>query len=340
MSDLNPEQTDAIEKIQKLLNLAAKNPNEAEAASATAKAQELLARYNLDVATVEGESGKKDGKREQFEVDGGFYEYQRDLWKAVAQLNFCVCWTQQYIVEAWRYVDDYTGAKSMAPGDGKTRQKVKTLRNRQCLVGRMVNTRSTAVMAKYLLVAVERVLDERLQSHSDNMVAKNSTWAISYRRGAVSRIVEMVTDRREANMAEQREKARKAARSATGASTATSLTISAYSDQETDANMDFIYGEGWSAKQALDRANRAAERTRREEAYTAWAKANPEEAAEKHRLAKEASDKEAKKSRWRGGSSPRDNTDYSAYYSGYDAAKKISIDQQVDGNSSSARRLK
>lgn len=41
------------ERVRKLLNLATKNPNEAEATAAAAKAQELLVAYNLDMATVE-----------------------------------------------------------------------------------------------------------------------------------------------------------------------------------------------------------------------------------------------------------------------------------------------
>lgn len=41
-----------IEKIEKLLALAEKNPNENEAMSAALKAQELIAKYNIDIATL------------------------------------------------------------------------------------------------------------------------------------------------------------------------------------------------------------------------------------------------------------------------------------------------
>src|SRR5262245_16004988 len=84
----------AVDRIYKLLQLAAKNPNEAEAAAATAKAQEYLAAYNLTVARVEASaSGATSGKRLDEAVRGGFYKYQRRLWEAIADLNFCMYWT-------------------------------------------------------------------------------------------------------------------------------------------------------------------------------------------------------------------------------------------------------
>ena len=338
--ELSPEVLKKLETVQKLLNLAAKNPNEAEAAAAASKANEMLTAMNLDVAAVEAMSGKKEGKREELKVDGGFYSFQRELWDAVAKLNFCLYWTQQYRTEDWRYVDAY-GNKSMKPGEGKTRQKVDVIRNRHRLIGRVVNTRSTVAMAEYLAGAVERILTDRLASLGRDEMSRQSNWAMSFRKGAMDAVIEMVQDRREKFLAAEREKARKASRAATGASTATGLTISAYQDAETDANMDFIYGEGWSARQAQERAERAALRAKREAEYTAWAKANPEEAAARKKASDEALAKAASRSRWRGGSTPKDNTDYSAYYSGHDTAKKnISIDQQVDRNSSQTKRLK
>jgi hypothetical protein len=46
--------TKVIERIQKLLNLAGNNPNENEAAVAASRVQELLIKYNLEMADVEG----------------------------------------------------------------------------------------------------------------------------------------------------------------------------------------------------------------------------------------------------------------------------------------------
>lgn len=49
MTELSPAALAAIGKIEKLLRLAGNNPNEAEAASAMAKVQELLAQDGASV---------------------------------------------------------------------------------------------------------------------------------------------------------------------------------------------------------------------------------------------------------------------------------------------------
>lgn len=326
---LSPEQTKAIEQIQKLLNLAAKNPNQHEAAAATAKAQELLAKYNLDSATVEGNSDK-EGRREELKTDGGFYSFQRDLWRSVADLNFCLYWTQMYRSTASRYVDKYTGAKSMKKTDTNERQKVDVLKYRHALVGRMVNTRTTVVMAEYLQQAIERVTTEYMRNNETNIM---SNWAASFRKGLAAGVIEKIEDERSAHLAKERKKKRDAERAGHNASTGTSMVLSTYIDSETDANMDFVHGEGWSARQAARMAEAAREREERIAAHTKWAAENPEEA----RAQEEERKKLAGKSRYRGGSSPKDNTDYSAYYAGKDQAKQISIHRQADAPSKQAR---
>ena len=60
---MTPAGIKAIDLIQKLLNLAAKAGTPEEAASANAKAQELLTKHNLYAALVERESGGS-GRRE------------------------------------------------------------------------------------------------------------------------------------------------------------------------------------------------------------------------------------------------------------------------------------
>ncbi len=77
-ADLTDEQRRAIEQVEKLLRLAGKNQNENESAAAAAKAQELLAKYNLDMATVEQNSGASSGKREDTKFEGG----QSEQWRA------------------------------------------------------------------------------------------------------------------------------------------------------------------------------------------------------------------------------------------------------------------
>lgn len=133
MNELTREQQDIIPKIEKLLNLAAKAGTPEEAASATAKAQELLAKYNLDSAVLETNSGDK-GKREQSKVDGGTYSYQRGLWRAVAALNFCFYWSQKY------RTPDKVRQNVYVHGKYAGKKYVQVMRRRHAIVGRTVNT--------------------------------------------------------------------------------------------------------------------------------------------------------------------------------------------------------
>lgn len=318
-----------MEQIQKLLNLAAKNPNENEAAAAAAKAQELLSRYNLDVAVLERNSDAKSGKREQAMVDGGTYEYQRALWKAVAELNYCYHWVQDYRV--W--------SKSKRVGNGRDRFTTEGYVNkkRHVVVGRIVNTQATIAMAQYLQQAIERITLERLGlSHESMIVGKAissdinnqrfSNWAVSFRKGCSRRVIELLEDRRTVLLREEAkaERAAKARAERAGVSTETAITIATLTKSEHAANYDFLYGEGeWAALQ--ERRAAIAKAAREEQAaYTRWAKAHPEEAR-----AKEEEERKKQNRRYRGGGGGRDNTDMSAFWSGYDKAADISLEQQV-----------
>jgi len=332
MSDIDPALEGVMRKIQGLLNLAAKAGTPEEAEAANEKAQELLTKYNLDSATVE-KNGSKDAKREDLKVDGGFYEFQRELWRAIAKVNFCLYWTQMYRAEAFRYVDKDTGAKSMRKTANNERQKVPVLKYRHAVVGRIVNTRATTIMAEYLAGAIERVVDDECKASE---IEKQSNWAHSLRQGVALGVVQRLYDRYRERKAEEAERMRKQAEEYAGkGSTSKEMTLSVYIDQETDANMDFIYGEGWSAEQARARQEAAEQARREQEAYTKWAEANPEEA----RAREEAAKKEARKSRYSGGRSKRDNIDYSAFNIGVRRSKSISIDQQAEDRRTSTKRI-
>ena len=291
---------DVLKRIQSLMNLAAKNTSEGEAASAAAKAQELLERYNLTAEHVEGKS-LGSGAREQVAVEGGFYRFQRMMWESVANLNFCLYWV---------------GYK----------QRGNEYRFTRChmLVGRRVNVAATRVMATYLQGVVDRLTVDRLGDSGERLYGN---WANSYKLGVSSRVCQKLRERRSEVLAA--EAARRAAeeRASDNASTSTALTLSVYIDRETDANFDFVYGEGWSAKRAAAAARQRAWRA----SYTKWAAANPEAAAEA-----EARRRETRGGRSRGSSST-DRIDRSAYWSGYDDGANVSIDPQVDKTTSAGR---
>lgn len=311
------EQRNVISKVEKLLRLAGKNPNEAEAAAAAAKAQELLALYNLDMASVS--EANDPGARQEALLETGGRDYQRDLWAAVAGLNFCIHWMQQ----------GYVMREKVVKVNGERRTRMTPTRVWQHkLVGRRVNVVATKVMAEYLEEAIERITRDRISVHQRTMLW--SSWAVSFREGATEAVRSKIYERRREMMAEEQrkaEEARMAAMEAGRVSTSTALTLSTYTNAEYDANIDFVYGDGTSARWAAERAERARKVKEAEEAYTAWAKANPEAAAkaEKERLRESR-----QSSRSYRPMSNKAYRDQSARYQGYKAGEAISIDPQMD----------
>jgi hypothetical protein len=77
-----------VEKIKKCLALS-KNPNEHEAALAAARAQELLVKYNLAMADVEGINASAIEEIFLESEDGDYEEWKRVLLHAVASCNYC-----------------------------------------------------------------------------------------------------------------------------------------------------------------------------------------------------------------------------------------------------------
>lgn len=301
-----------LKRIQALLKLAEKNDNEAEASSALAKAQQMLEQHNLSYEAVTG-ANVGSGAREKVAVEGGFYDYERSLYHSVAELNFCLYWTSRK-----RNVDRTRNEKGYL---------LKWLYSHN-VVGRKVNVATTKVMASYLLQTASRMTRERCRGWNDSFRFDN--WGNSYRRGIVERIRLKLIERRSVVLAEEQERKNRDERAASGASTATAPTLMTYIDQETDANLDFIHGEGYSAAKAAERAETSRINAQQQKGYTRWAAANPEEAARR----------EKNSSRRRGGGGRtmyNDRIDRGAYWSGYDDAASVSIDPQVDAGNSVKR---
>lgn len=306
------------ERIQKLLNLAAKNPNAQEAASAAAKAQELLAAYNLDLATVE--QGGGSGKREDARVRGGMYTYERELWDAVARLNFCMYFTSR---------------------EYKWKLRGYSIKFQHRVVGRVVNTTATQNMAGYLLQTIERLCRERFTENSQFFMRE----AVAFREGMADNVIERLLERRRHLISEEQRKAadaekaaRKAARA--GVSTATALTISSVIKSEHEANYDFLHGEGAYARRQADSLRRQKERAKAdaeaEAAYAAWAAAHPEEArkeaAKERARQRKAEQREALglgRGRYRGPTDAERRRSSGHYYQGYDKGAEIGLEQQA-----------
>ena len=324
MSEIAPEAQKALDKAMKVLEMAKrKKGNEAEAEAAAAKFQELLVKYNLSEAQVEQASGKSSGKREEKKVRGGFYNHQAELWGWAAELNFCLHW----VVSGYEKVEKRR--KSAWTGEMVTYTDYKLLWQHR-LVGRTHNVAATIALAEYLEEAIERVVMDEL--HNDNKM-RFSNYAVSMRKGMAAKLCNKMYERREHLLSEEkkeRQKAEDAARraAAAGASTSMEVSLAAFSKTERDANMDHVFGEGYSAQKAAERAERAQRKAREEAEYAAWAAANPEEArAKEEERRKEREKRDKRRSR---GSRADDNTNYSAFNRGYAKAEEIGLDPQMD----------
>jgi len=217
---LNPDQdkTNAvIERVKKLLALAAGNANEHEASAASAMAQRLMEDHNIDMAIL-GKSGKghQGAARKDQKEKGGLYGWQRDLWKACAELNMCVYWSIK----------------------GLTRGSVYEHR----VLGSEVNVLATNLMAEYLQQTVNRLAQEKAKT--DGYKSPFVRELIAYREGMASRLVERLRELRAARIADDERKAReaKAAASHPSAAPGTSIVLADVIASEADLNEDYLRG--------------------------------------------------------------------------------------------------
>lgn len=324
------ELEDVVEKVQKLLSLGRHNTSQAEAESAMAKAQELLARHNLDMAAVEGLAAGS-ARREKASHAGGMYLYQRELWSAVARLNFCLHFRRHERVEV-------RGRPRWEGDPGRLRV---TWRNQHMIVGRTVNVRATIAQGTYLESVADRLCRERLEVRSGTGETPGhlnsqffTSWAVAFREGIADEVILKLDQRRRRVEKDEAARERAAARAreaaADGASTATALTLSVYKSKEHDANIDFMWGAGTAAEWAAERVARAAERRAEADRLTRLAQEDP-----KAHAAEERKREAAERRSW-GRSPPARRVNAGGYHAGRTAGKEVGIDPQVERDS---RRL-
>lgn len=343
--DMTDEQRSVLKTVEKLLRLAGHNTNEAEAAAAAAKAQDLLLAYNLSSAAI---GSSDEGRRGQEKLTGGFYQYERDLMSAVAEINFCLHWVSRDWVP--RPENEQKHAKVLA---FRSRWRQKHIqRHQHHLVGRLVAVRTTEFTMGYLMQTIERLTRDFVsqglpRSAEDTVVglsaALRSRRAVNFREGVAESVCDRLWERRRDQLAEERRKERAAealrTAGATGeVSSSTAVTISSVRQTEHDANMDVLYGEGWSARQRAAAAERAQKRKEAEEAYTRWAAEHPEEAAAEEKKRREEERKSSRR-RWsggpgsRGGRTREDYRDEGAFAAGREAGKTVGLDPQTEHKS-------
>ena len=309
-----------MRKIEALLNT--NGCSEAEAQSRLAKAQELLERYNLDMAEI-GKSGKGQ-QRADTKKTGGLYGWQRSLWKAVAELNFC----------------HYISIKGLARGSVYEHR----------LIGSHGNVVATEVMARYLQETIERLAQSWSKGMGHRSVFVRE--AIAYREGMAARLSERLRERREVIVQEQRRKDEEAKRERERTKAdpgTTALTILDVISTEADLNNDYLYNyePGTTArKRKADEEWRAkywADYQAKMKAQREWDEANPEAAAARKKKEREDLEKllaaEEKrnarrappKERYRALTPEEQRARMGSYYEGRSKGDEVGIDQQVDG---------
>lgn len=318
-----------IRRIQNLLSLAARaEGNEEEAASANAMAQKLLAKHNLDYyqvqqAQVAGGTNVIEEKRDKTLIGySAMYRWQRDLWKTIAESNFCYHWITERRVPHRRQKERMVLAK------------------RHMLLGRESNVIAVRLMGEYLCDTLERILP---YPNTERM----SRSAISWRAGCAERLVERIQEQYEAQQKE-------AKAAASGPSTA--LTLLDVASREEMANYDAKYGKGawaeqkkheaeWKADAPAREAEAKERRVKEEKEWleylqteTPQQKARREKEDEKERLREDRESRRWRDKYWRERERESSKTDHGAYSAGRAHGDSISLSKQA-GAGTKAKEL-
>jgi hypothetical protein len=313
--ELDEKELAIIAKVKKLLAMANGNANEHEAANAAAKAAQLLEAYNLDMAVL---GRAKITKRQDTKKAGGLYKWQRDLWYAVAKLNFCL----------------YSYHRGLTAGSQYEHQ----------IIGSHANVISTEVMAEYLQSTIERLARNWVKANAPGKSVFIKP-AIAYREGLATCISNRVWTLRQQRLAEDEENVRqeRARNSAMGINTENALVLQDVINTEEDLNNDYLYGyePGTHAKRRFERdimrrktEAEVAELMRKQDE---WDAAHPEEAAarKKREAAAYAANsakwsKQYEKSRNKKPTAEEERRNLPSFYQGYRDGDSVSLDKQVD----------
>lgn len=215
MLNLTQAQEEVLEKAEKMFALAKSTTSEHEAETAMRLGLKLLEDHNLDMAIIDQKSGAKAAGREDKKQSGGLYQWQRDLWSAVADLNMCRYWSIKGLTRGSKYEHRVLGSK--------------------------VNVVSTRIMAEYLQGAVDRMAKDWSKANYVNFFARES---LAYKEGVAKRLVDRLKDAREQRIAEDARKEREARAASTHPSAApgTALVLANVIATEQDLNEDYLWG--------------------------------------------------------------------------------------------------
>lgn len=215
-----PDMDKIIARITKLLTRTKtdRGSSEAEADTAMKMAQELMAKYNLDMAVIEAAAASKEGngpvERVKEAMKGrAMYKWQRQLAKYVAEANFCYYMTKT--TQEWRDAyykldkdanplgdDDKPLAKTVTAAEWNAMpyhidQRYTRVDGRyqtthtNIFVGRKNNVITAQLMYQYLTETIEDLVPV-----TDN-TQRLSRSAMSWKEGCADRLCERLAQRRE-----------------------------------------------------------------------------------------------------------------------------------------------
>jgi hypothetical protein len=311
-----------VEKIKKLFAMANRasnndgSSNEQEASAAMAKAQELLAKYNLDMKTIQDSAKRtangevETAKRDKQQINrSAMYTWQRTFWAGLAEANYCFHW--------------------ITPARAKTNKGADRWVKRHVILGSEANVAAVTVMGEYLTETMERLLPytnkERL-----------SRSAISWREGCAVRLIERIQEKMEAM--------KRSGFKAADGTQVTALAVVDVHEKEYAANYDAAYGAGAYARSKQRSAEwtaQAAQRTRdaEEEKARLLGSETPEQREQREaRELKAAAKQRAKDAAWteryyRREARKAARRDLAAYARGCKKADSVNLDAQIkDGN--------
>lgn len=311
-----------IDRISKLLALSrdTRGATEHEAALAAEKAQELMAEYNIELATVEarGQVSGNEGQREKkTKAHRTVYKWQHDLMNEIAGVNFCVARRQYRRSEKnWRQ-QVFQGYE---------------------VIGRRANVAATEHTFDYLTQTIERLArtwaEENVDPGRPGTSNLYSADACRFREGCADRITHRLRDKRRSIVAAQQRKEREARATSQHPAAAADpsfhapVVFSDYIQMEDDLNNDLLWGwePGTTAKRRAEWEAQASEREKERAARPA-PDATPETAKERAR-------RERASQRWWESYSRRQSRDAErkasrGYREGQDAGERVGLDQQV-----------
>lgn len=200
------EMNRVIARVQKMLTRAkaGRGASEAEAETAMRLAQDLMSKYNLDMAQIEAASTNTENATERVKEEAkgrAMYKWQQQLAKYVAEANFCYhliktdsVWVQRHwsdekpsdLSGRWERFNDLGGA----PDNIKYVEGRRKVVISHIFVGRKANVITAQLMYQYLTQAIEDAVPV------ENNAQRLSRSAMSWKEGCADRLCERLAQKR------------------------------------------------------------------------------------------------------------------------------------------------